>query len=127
MDTPDRHDPAETLRELYRSFELRDLGRLGRLLADEVVCRGLGDSGEQVAGRQELLADLAAAVAASAGTVTWRPIAIMGWSGRRAIGVHEERSWRDGSLRSGWAGLFVEAEGGRIQRVDRLAARPHLR
>lgn len=126
MDAPDRHDPAATLRELYRSFELRDLGRLGRLFADEVVSRGLGDGGEQVAGRQELLAGLAAAVAASAGTVTWRPIAIMGWSGRRAIGVHEERSWRDGSLRSGWAGLRLEVEEGRIQRVDHVAARPNL-
>jgi hypothetical protein len=120
LDAQHRHDPAETLRALYRCFELRDLGRLGRLLADEVVCGEPGATGERRVSRQQILAYLAGSIAASDGTVTARPIAILGWSGQRAIAVHDERRWRQGTLRSRWAGLLVEVEGGSIRRMDHV-------
>lgn len=90
-------DPAEVVRRFYRSLELRDLSRLGSLLADDVDwAHGPGvvpaaltvDPPEQPA-RDALIAFLASLVGLSGGTCHWRLQQLLRHGDGQIVAVHE--------------------------------------
>ena len=90
-------DPADLVRRFYRSFELRDLSRLGSLLADDVdwalgpgvVPPALPVNPPNLADRQAVVSFLAALVDRSGGTCRWRLQQLLRHQTGAVLAVHE--------------------------------------
>lgn len=122
-------DPAEVVRRFYRSFELRDLSRLGSLLADDVawahgpgvVPPALSVAAPSEPGRQAVLSFLAALVDRSGGTCRWRLQQLLRHHGGMVLAVHEITAG-DAAMSTGYLLFIVETD--RIVRVVALTAVP---
>lgn len=126
---PAPRGPDQVVRDVYRAFELRDLGLLGSLLADEVVCLvGSGDggsttrgSGDELCGRESVLRWLAELIDASGGSLSARLQRLYahpsGW-----VVVFQEVTHTPGRVRS--VCLLVEVDAGSVMRVLNLTPAP---
>lgn len=122
-------DPAEVIRSFYRSFELRDLSRLGSLLAEDVgwfhgpgvVPSSLAVSPPDAPNRDAVVSFLAELVDRSGGTCRWRLRQLLR-HGNGAIVAVQEVTAGGLSLDTGYLLFTVRADV--IQQVVVLTAVP---
>jgi ketosteroid isomerase-like protein len=113
--------PDEMVRSIYRWFELRDLSRIGSLLADNVVWMQ-SPADLSCVGKGRVLAHFELLIQSSAGHHRWRLQHLYTHGTGRVVSLHETTTTETSS--AVYECLLFEVDVGLIERIVPLAPVP---